>query len=633
MELFLLNMLNGISFGAILFLVGAGLSLIWGVMGILNLAHGALYMVGAYIGWTIAIKLGWNFWLAVLAGAVVAGLLGLVMERGFFRYLRGRLNEQVLLTFGVLYILTNLCQWIWGPVIKAPFTAPILSGSFHIIGGYTYSTARIAISLIGIAVAIGLWWLIERTRIGAIIRAGMDDRETTMGLGINHGLFAAAIFVLGCFLVGGTGVIGAHLFGVYLDLGLDILLLAIVVTVVGGTGSVRGALLGAMLIGLIISFGKALVPQLSMFFIYLAMIIILLVKPSGLLGRAVSSGGASSGAEIPKKVTARVKPIKQPWQEKIIRYSPFVIGGIIFIILPSIVPSYIQSILTEVIIFAIFAMSLDILMGYTGLVSLGHAAFFGVGGYTVGILLTKHYAESFWIIAPAGILMAAIAAAVFGIIALRTSGVYFMLVTLALSMLLYSLAFKWFSVTRGSDGLAGIKLPALGLPWLTMNHTSFYYFIFLASIICFFLMYRLVNSPFGYALQGIRENEPRMQSLGYNTWLYKYIAFIIAGLFAGVAGTLFAYNNGVITPVEIGATISILAVLICIIGGLGTLWGPVIGAVVIILVEYFSSIYFPERWPLVLGAVFVVTVMFLRGGIAPYLLKFWERVSYGSTKS
>ena len=144
---------------------------------------------------------------------------------------------------------------------------------------------------------------------------------------------------------------------------------------------------------------------------------------------------------------------------------------------------------------------------------------------------------------------------------------------------------------------------------------------------------RLVNSPFGHALQGIRENETRMRSMGYNTWLYKYIAFIIAGFFAGVAGMLFIHHNGIITPFHLSLTNSALAMLICIIGGLGTLWGPVAGAVVIILVEYFASLYFPARWPLVLGGVFVITVMFLRGGIAPHLQRLWSRIYYGSTKS
>jgi branched-chain amino acid transport system permease protein len=243
-----------------------------------------------------------------------------------------------------------------------------------------------------------------------------------------------------------------------------------------------------------------------------------------------------------------------------------------------------------------------------------------------------HGIENFWLIAPLGILLATITAAILGIIALRTSGVYFVFVTFALGMLIYSMAAKWNWLTRSQTGIPITSYPDLGLPWLTWNYTSFYYFVFIAFVICFFLLYRLVNSPFGHALQGIRENETRMRSMGYNTWLYKYIAFIIAGLFAGVFGVLFPYYSTVMNSYSVGVTTSALVMLICIIGGLGTLWGPVIGAVVIILVEYFSSIYIPARWPLVLGGVFVITVMFLRGGIAPQLQRLWSRVSYGSAK-
>jgi branched-chain amino acid transport system permease protein len=330
--------------------------------------------------------------------------------------------------------------------------------------------------------------------------------------------------------------------------------------------------------------------------------------------------------------TINLKHIRQSPREKLIRYSPYIIAGIIFIILPPLFPTYIHSLLTKILIFAIFAMSLDIIMGYIGLPSLGHAAFFGVAGYTVSILLVMHGIENFWLIALLGILMAVLAAAILGIIALRVSGLYFLLVTFAIGMLIYSMALKWAWLTRGYEGIIVTAYPDLGFSWFTWNTTNYYYFVFIFFVICFLLMRRLVNSPFGHALQGIRENEPRMRALGYNTWLYKYIAFIIAGLFAGAAGALFPYYSKVMVPQAVGVTASTLVILMCIVGGVGTLWGPVIGAVVIILAEYFSSIYVPMRWPLVLGGVFVITVMFVRGGIAPHLQNLWNRVFYGSTK-
>ena len=284
MEFLVLSTLNGLSYGLVLFLLAAGISLIYGVMGILNLAHGALYMVGAYVGWSIAVQYGMNFWLAVLMGGLAAGIIGLLMERVFFRRLYKQLNEQVLLTCGFIYILTNLRYWFLGVEYRAPFTAPILAGSFN-IAGMTYPIARITVIFIGLIIAVGLWWLQDKTRVGAIVRAGMDDKETTMSLGINLGLVSTAVFFLGSFIAGFAGVIGAQLVGVSPTLSIDILLLSMVVLVIGGLGSVQGVLLGGILIGATDAFGKALFPELAMFFIYLAMIIILVVRPRGLLGR------------------------------------------------------------------------------------------------------------------------------------------------------------------------------------------------------------------------------------------------------------------------------------------------------------------------------------------------------------
>lgn len=331
--------------------------------------------------------------------------------------------------------------------------------------------------------------------------------------------------------------------------------------------------------------------------------------------------------------TTSPESIKELWKGRLLRFAPYIILGIIFVILPPVSPIYLQSMMTKVLIFAIFASSLNIIMGYTGMLSLGHAAYFGVGGYTVGIFITKCGIESFWIILPCSILTAAITAAILGVIALRASGIYFLLVTFALSMLLFSIAVKWYSLTQGTDGFPGLPRPDLGISGFRWNTTNFYFFVLLASAICFYLMYRIVKSPLGLVLQGIRESELRMRTLGYNTWLYKYIAFIIAGAFAGIAGMFFTYHNGYISPVNLGVLYSGLVMLICIIGGLGTFWGPVIGALVVILVEYFSSLYVPERWPLILGGVFILAVIFLRGGISPHLSRLWKMIGYGSVKS
>jgi len=314
------------------------------------------------------------------------------------------------------------------------------------------------------------------------------------------------------------------------------------------------------------------------------------------------------------------------YKKKLAHFAPCIVGIGILAIVPYFLPSYLQSLVGKVIIFAIFAMSLDVIFGYTGLISLGHAAYFGVGSYTVGILTLRYSVESFWIVTPVAILMAALVAAVFGIIALRVSGIYFLMITFALGQLLVSIAVKWYSLTGGYYGLSGIPRPDFGLTGFRWSNTYFYYFVLLAFVICFFILYRFVHSPFGLTLEGIRENESRMQVMGYNIWLHKYIAFIVSGAFAGVAGMLFAYHNRLINPAHLDVTTSTLVMLMVILGGAGTLYGPIVGAALVILIEYFAGIYVPKRWPLILGGVFVVAVMYARLGIAVQLSRLWKRM-------
>lgn len=284
-DVFLVHSLLGISFGFILFLLGTGLSLTMGLMRIVNLAHGALYMVGAYVGLAVA-KLTGNFVLGIVAGGACAGLIGLVMETGVLRRLYKRELDQVLLTIGLIYILTNICQWIWGPMPLSGVKPPSLSGSIA-VGQITIPVFRLAIIAFGIAAAAGLWFFQEKTRFGAIIRAGMDNKEMTMGLGINLKVVFTGVFALGTFIAGFCGLIGAPTLGINLSVGWDALLLAMIVVVVGGTGSIQGTLAGAMVIGLVDAYGKAFFPDFAYFSMYVVLIIILLFRPSGLMGRAI----------------------------------------------------------------------------------------------------------------------------------------------------------------------------------------------------------------------------------------------------------------------------------------------------------------------------------------------------------
>jgi len=302
------------------------------------------------------------------------------------------------------------------------------------------------------------------------------------------------------------------------------------------------------------------------------------------------------------------------------RAAPYLLGTLVLLITPLFLDTYGQGLMTRFLVFALFAMSFNIVFGYAGLMSLGHAAFFGAGGYTVALLKLHYDVNLFWISAPLGILVATFIAAIFGIIALRASGIYFLLVTFALGQMLYSLAWnvKWLN-SKGMQGITGINLPDLGIPGFTLDTISFYYLVLIFFLLSCVLLYRLVISPFGLALVGIREGEPRMEAVGYNTWFLKYAAFVVSGAFAGLAGVLFAYYNLFVSPNHLGIATSFLPMVMAIMGGLGTFLGPVVGAAVFIFVENFASILSPQRWPLVLGTLFVLTIMFAREGIGVYL--------------
>ena len=262
---------------------------------------------------------------------------------------------------------------------------------------------------------------------------------------------------------------------------------------------------------------------------------------------------------------------------------------------------------------AVFAMSLDVLLGYTGLPSLGHAAYFGVGAYAVAILAVDARA-GFGTCVLAALLAAGGAAALFGLLAIRASGTYFLMITLALGMVVWGLAFRWVSMTKGDNGISGIPRPEVVLPWSLGAPLPFFYFTLLATALAWLLLGVLVRSPFGMTLKGIRESESRMRSLGYDVWLHKYLSFVIAGLFAGFAGVLWAYYNGFVSPTYLDLTASSELFLMVTLGGPATLAGPVLGAGAIVVLKNVMSAY-TARWLLILGIVYIVTMLWAPQGI------------------
>jgi len=286
----------------------------------------------------------------------------------------------------------------------------------------------------------------------------------------------------------------------------------------------------------------------------------------------------------------------------------------IAIVIPS-MNSFVILLVTRALAFAILVMSLDILLGFTGLPSLGQAAYLGVGAYLTAILATKYQfglGYDFWLVILFGILCGAALAAVFGLLAIRATGVYFLMITLALGQCVWGLAYRWNSLTGGDNGINLRVRPRFGLD--LANEVTFFYLVFGFFAVSLLAMYILVRSPFGRSLVGIRERELRMQILGYNTWLHKYIAFIIAGAFGGLSGVLWAHTAGIVSPENVVLTTSVDALLMAVLGGAGTLVGGAIGAFIVFgLREYLSTVV--PWWQYVLGGVYVLTILYLPTGL------------------
>ena len=312
-------------------------------------------------------------------------------------------------------------------------------------------------------------------------------------------------------------------------------------------------------------------------------------------GPAAASSGLTAPATLDRKVVAGAVALA--------------LAGAVAPVLPA----YPLTLLTQAVIVAVLAMSLDVLLGYTGLPSLGHAAYFGIAAYTVGILATERQTGLAGCLV-AALLLATATAAVFGFLAIRATGTYFLMITLALGMVVWGLAFRWVSMTKGDNGIAGVPRPELGLPWSLAAPLPFFYFALLAAALAWAAMGVLVRSPFGLGLKGIRESESRMRALGYNVWLHKYLAFVISGFFAAFAGVLWAYYNGFVGPVDVQLVTSVETLLMVALGGPGTLAGPALGAAAIVFLKNFVSVY-TKRWLLILGAVYIGVILFAPRGV------------------
>ena len=607
MEFLLAQLLNGLVYGVLLFLMAAGLSLIFGLMNVVSLAHGSFFMLGAFFGLAI-FEVTHNFWLGLMLSPVPVVALGIAMELLFMRrlYRRGHM-DQVLLTFGFTFVFFDIVQSVWGRTALSLPPPEALKGVVQ-IGIGVFSTYRLFLIGLGVVLAFLMWLFLERSRLGAMVRAGVDDSAMAAGLGANIPALFTGIFGAGVALAALGGVAAGPVIGLYPGMDTEILIPALIVIVIGGMGSLRGAFVGSLLIGEADTFGKAYLPNMALFLIYLVMLIVLLLRPQGLFGikySGVSAAPTVIAASAPS-TTAQTQLLG-------------VLAVVAMLAFPFVLPDYTRTLIAEIFIFAIFAMSLDILVGYTGLMSLGHAAFFGLGAYTVAILGVL-FGGNAWLGVAAGVTIAAAGAAVIGFFCVRTSGIPFLMLTLAFSQLVFSAALKWRNLTGGSDGLAIFEKPSF-LGWALSDSLAMYFMALAFFLLCYWGLRRLINAPLGHIFVGIRENEPRMLAIGYATSTYKVLSFTIAGALAGLAGGLYAIFNGFISPDAVYWTASGDILIMVMLGGAGTLTGPVIGTAIFMLMKNLVSSY-SEHWMLIIGVVFISCVMFFPGGIWGTLRQF-----------
>jgi branched-chain amino acid transport system permease protein len=302
-----------------------------------------------------------------------------------------------------------------------------------------------------------------------------------------------------------------------------------------------------------------------------------------------------------------------------------VAGLIVALVLPRLgVPTFYVSLLTQTWIFAIVAMSLDLLIGFTGLVNFSQAALFGTGAYAVGIAATRFHVTAFVPVVALGVVSAAVTAAIFGLVALRSEGVGFIIITIALNQIVWGLAYQWVSVSGGDNGITGLTRPAVG-PFDVSANTGYYYVCLAFFVVALLLLMLIVRSPFGLVLKGVRETPRRMRALGYNVWLYRYLALILSGAFAGAAGVLFAWYNQFVGPVALSLDQSTQFLIMVILGGIGTLFGQLFGALVVVFLSNELSAVTP-RWQMVLGVVYFIVVMYAPGGLVELLPRLWARL-------
>jgi branched-chain amino acid transport system permease protein len=611
MDLFLPQLLTGLAYASTLFLVAAGLTIIFGVTRVVNFAHGSLYMLGAYLAYTITSELPrtpLGFFGGLLLAAAVVALIGMVIEVLILRRIYAAPEIfQLLATFGVVLIVQDLVLWLWGPEDLFAPRAPGLAGAVELAGGFVPQYA-LFLMVAGPVVFAALWLLFHRTHWGVSVRAATQDGEMAEALGVDRRRLATTVFALGAFLAGLGGALQIPRESVTLQMDLALIVEAFVVVVVGGLGSITGAMLASILIGLLHAFGVWLLPQSTLVLAFVAMTAVLMIRPYGLLGRPQI---AAQGRAL----------LHRPFVPADVRLKAVAIAAVaVAASAPLWASDYLMVVFTDVAILAVFAASLHFFMGLGGITSFGHAAYFGAGAYAAA-LLAKHLQAPFAVGVLAGPLAALLVAMVAGWFVLRAQGVYAAMLTLAIAQILWSGATQWIAVTGGDNGILGLWET---LPRLLAGREAYYLLTLALAVTSLVMLRRAALAPFGVALRAVRDARPRAEASGIDAQRVQWTAFAAGGLLAGLAGVLNAYQKGSVFPNSLSIAQSLDALVMVLLGGLQTLAGPVVGAAAYhgLAVELTRA---TDHWRLVLGVAIVLLVVAFPQGIAGFLRARFER--------
>ena len=612
------QLLGGLSYATTLFLMAAGLTLIFGVTRIVNFAHGSFFMLGALFTahWVTNWFPAWGesaslYLLAILLGAACAGLAGALAEFFLLRRLSGAPElYQLVATFGLSLAMHDAMQWGFGPgEVFAP-RFPGLKGSVQ-MGGELFPVYQLAMIALGPLVWLGLHLLLHKSLFGQRLRAATQDRGMLAALGVNPKPLMLGAVVLGCALAGLGGALQLPREPAHLQMDMNVIVETFVVVVTGGLGSIGGAFVAALLIGLVHAFGTVLFPQATLVIVFLTMAVVLVFRPQGLNGMAAALHEGVGGA---REAAQKFRGLGLGWRWTLA-------FALLLTLLAALAWSggpYWQTLAADALILMIFGISLQSMMALGGLVSFGHAAFFALGAYGAA-LSHSVWGASLPVALAAGCVAALAVAAVFGAAVVRSAGVYLAMLSLALAQVVWAGATQWVSLTGGDNGLIGLSL-------VTNDGRPVFYGLLVALALGALLALRwLALSVMGAALQAGRDAPLRAAASGLSIGWLKYRVFVESAVLAGLAGGLFAAHKGAVFPSMAAVSSSVDVLLVVLLGGVHQLWGAVVGSA---LLTYASAELGREvtYWRGLLGVFIMLIMVAAPSGLLGLLARVATRV-------